>query len=213
MFDLTEAVCIPGLFAKPNPLVQKALEDEAIILQLQDTYIEIKKDDIRLDSQKTLNVKTVDKVTVEAASDVDVLSASKVNITAEEINLTGKLNIIGDVEITGDESIVGDATVTGEISATEDVFAGDVSLGEHTHALPEGGSTEPPDGGGGGGGGTRSRAWGIRDEIDENGGIIRHTSGTNLAGDTVSPEHLEQGYTAHDSEGNAIEGTLNPNNR
>ena len=218
MFDLTEAVCIPGLFAKPNVLAKKAVEDEAIIAQLEDTYIEIKKDDIRLDSQKTINVYALDKVTVDAAKDVDVKSATKINMEAPEINLKGHVQIEGNVDITGDTSIVGDETVTGDASisgdtsVSGDVTAGDVSLSEHTHVLPEGGSTEPPTGGGGGGGGTRSLAWGIRDEVDANGGIIRHITGTNLANDTVSPEHLEIGYTAHDSEGNEIEGQLDPGN-
>jgi hypothetical protein len=209
MFDLTEAICIPGLFAKPNPVVKKALDDEAIILQLQDTFVEIKKDDIILDSQKTLNVRTLDKVTVNAAKDVDVLSAAKVNITADEINLTGTVKIVGDVEITGDESIVGDASVTGEISATEDVVAGEVSLSGHTHTTPSGGGESSPPIGGGGGGGSGS-VISVVDEIDEHGGTIRHINAVSLEGDTVEPAHLERGYTAHDSYGNPITGTLDP---
>lgn len=213
MFDLTEAVCIPGLFAKPNPLFQKAVDDEAIILQLEDTYVEIKKDDIRLDSQKTVNVKTLDKVIVDAAKDVDVLSATKVNITADEINLNGKVNIVGDVDITGDESLTGDATITGAVNATEDVVAGSVSLSGHTHTTPEGGGESSPPiggGGGGGGGGGSGTVVSVVDEVDPNGGTVRHITAVSLAGDTVDPTHLERGYTAHDSYGNPIVGTLDP---
>ena len=48
----------------------------------------------------------------------------------------------------------------------------------------------------------------IEDTLDENGGVIRTITAVSLAGDTVTAEHLEEGYTAHDAEGNAITGTL-----
>ena len=131
MFDLTEAICIPGLFAKPNPLAKKAVDDEAIILQLGQTYVEIKKDDIRLDSQKTVNVKTRDKVIVDAAKDVDVLSATKVNITAPQIVLTGEVKINGTLD------------VTGVIDSDTDVTTNGISLKTHTHTAPEGETSGP----------------------------------------------------------------------
>ncbi len=48
----------------------------------------------------------------------------------------------------------------------------------------------------------------IVDEPDSHGGTIRHITGVTLSGDTVSAAHLESGYTAHDSGGNAIQGAL-----
>ena len=50
----------------------------------------------------------------------------------------------------------------------------------------------------------------VVDELDSHGGTIRHISGVSLQGDTVTAEHLEYGYTAHDAGGNAITGTLSP---
>lgn len=50
----------------------------------------------------------------------------------------------------------------------------------------------------------------IVDELDEHGGTIRHINAVSLEGDTVSAEHLEQGYTAHNSLGEEITGTLVP---
>ena len=50
----------------------------------------------------------------------------------------------------------------------------------------------------------------ITDELDENGGTIRHINAVSLDGDTVTAAHLESGYTAHDAQGNAITGTLSP---
>lgn len=50
----------------------------------------------------------------------------------------------------------------------------------------------------------------VTEETDVGGGIIKHITAVNLSGDTVTASHLEQGYTAHDSSGNVITGTLNP---
>ena len=47
----------------------------------------------------------------------------------------------------------------------------------------------------------------IWDEVDENGGYIRHVRGVDLSGDTVSPSSLLQGYTAHNALGEPIVGT------
>lgn len=50
----------------------------------------------------------------------------------------------------------------------------------------------------------------VTDTLDENGGTIRTITAVSLEGDTVSPSTLLQGYTAHNSLGEAIVGTLNP---
>ena len=47
----------------------------------------------------------------------------------------------------------------------------------------------------------------VTDTLDENGGTIRTITAVSLAGDTVSPSSLLQGYTAHNSLGEAIVGT------
>jgi hypothetical protein len=41
----------------------------------------------------------------------------------------------------------------------------------------------------------------ITDEQDSHGGIIRHINAVALTGDTVTPETLLSGYTAHDGTG------------
>lgn len=50
----------------------------------------------------------------------------------------------------------------------------------------------------------------VIDELDENGGTIRHINAVDLSQDTVSAAHLELGYTAHNYLGEAITGTLVP---
>ncbi len=50
----------------------------------------------------------------------------------------------------------------------------------------------------------------ITDEPDSHGGTIRHINAVVLTGDTVMPEALLSGYTAHDGTGQAIVGTYTP---
>ena len=40
--------------------------------------------------------------------------------------------------------------------------------------------------------------------------IYGNTTLLDLTQDTVTPEHLESGFTAHDANGESITGTLNP---
>ena len=40
-FDLTNAVAVVGLFSKPNPLVQRAYDNESIIIQRGETFVEL----------------------------------------------------------------------------------------------------------------------------------------------------------------------------
>lgn len=46
----------------------------------------------------------------------------------------------------------------------------------------------------------------IVDELDSHGGTIRHINGVSLAGDTVAPDKMLAGTTAHNAQGQPIEG-------
>ena len=53
-----------------------------------------------------------------------------------------------------------------------------------------------------------AHAIGVNDTTDAAGGTIREFVGVDLGSDTVTAEHLELGYTAHDATGTAITGTM-----
>lgn len=50
----------------------------------------------------------------------------------------------------------------------------------------------------------------IVDELDSHGGTIRHINGVSLAGDTVAPDKMLAGTTAHNAQGQPIEGEYTP---
>lgn len=58
--------------------------------------------------------------------------------------------------------------------------------------------------------GSGSGAISIIDIPDAGGGVVRTITAVDISGDTVTAEHLESGYTAHDAQGNPVTGTLVP---
>ena len=83
MFDLTEALCIPGLFSKANPLFSQAGSEDAIIIQRGQTFIKIKADEIILDSQE--------KVVVNSDKDITLNSDEKIRLYASDILISGEI--------------------------------------------------------------------------------------------------------------------------
>ena len=52
MFDLTNAICIPGLFSYSNAVVAEACGDKAIIIDTNGTRISVKENDVKIKSTK-----------------------------------------------------------------------------------------------------------------------------------------------------------------
>ena len=53
-FDLSNAICIPGIFAKPNSVTKRACEKNAVIIETEGTFIEVMKDDINIKGNVTI---------------------------------------------------------------------------------------------------------------------------------------------------------------
>ncbi len=53
-FDLTNAICIPGLFVEPNPVVREACAQGAIIIDVKGTRIKVKDKLVQVDSEKVV---------------------------------------------------------------------------------------------------------------------------------------------------------------
>ena len=79
-FDLTNAICIPGLFVKPNPVVKDACDNNAIIVDVKGTRITVKKDLVQIDSKK---VKINGDIEVDGSitATKDIIASSRVSLT------------------------------------------------------------------------------------------------------------------------------------
>ena len=61
-FDLTNAICIPGLFAEANETVKEACSSNAVIIKMKNTTLAVKKNGVEIDA---------DKVTINGDLDVN----------------------------------------------------------------------------------------------------------------------------------------------
>lgn len=112
-FDLTNAVCIPGMFVSANGVVQEACARNAIIVDVKSTRMEIGKGYIEITSPE---IRMSGNLTVEG----NVISHGSASIT-------GNISAGGSAAISGSTSVGGDVNVGG------DVTAGSISLQEHKH--------------------------------------------------------------------------------
>lgn len=123
-FDLTNAVCIPGMFVSANGVVQEACNRNAIIIDVKSTRMEIGKGYIEITSPE---VRMSGNLTVEG----NVISHGSASIT-------------GNLSAGGSAAISGNTNVGGSVSAAGDVTAGGISLQNHTHIDGDGESTTKP---------------------------------------------------------------------
>lgn len=90
-FDLTDAICIPGLFVKANPVVKEACENNAVILDVSGTRVRVEKNNVEITST---NVKINGSLTVTGSVSAygNVYAAgvsANSDVTAGGISLTG----------------------------------------------------------------------------------------------------------------------------
>lgn len=65
-FDLTNAICIPGLFARPSANVKEANDKNAVIVRNGGNSIIVKTNDISMTSTGTINVTAAGTITFDA---------------------------------------------------------------------------------------------------------------------------------------------------
>lgn len=51
-FDLTNAICIPGLFTKAHDAIKEACESNAVVIEAKGTRITIKEDEVAVDAKE-----------------------------------------------------------------------------------------------------------------------------------------------------------------
>lgn len=89
-FDLTNAVCIPGLFQKGNEAVKKATAENAIVLRNEDTEVVLKKDGITAGYKE--NYIRMEKTSVSIGC-----SSCGISVGRNGIHIEGDLNVNGTV--------------------------------------------------------------------------------------------------------------------
>lgn len=78
-FDLTNAICIPGLFSKENSLIKEACDNNAIIVDVKGTRLTVKKEKVQI---KAKDIELEGDVTVKGKVSTDGNISTKANVTA-----------------------------------------------------------------------------------------------------------------------------------
>lgn len=90
-FDLTNAVCIPGLFSEGNESIQKAIDEDAIIIRNKDTEMMMKEDELQIEYKQ--NRIRMDKNEVHLKCGEKSLTVKK-----SRVEIQGDLFVSGSIE-------------------------------------------------------------------------------------------------------------------
>lgn len=118
-FDLTDSICIVGLFVPANSVMKDACNNNAIIVDVKGTRITVKDKHIKSEAGESI---------------IEDVSGTKITI------------VPGKVQIDATQIVLnGDVSVNGGIVATKDIIAESrVSGAHHTHTGDSGGTTSQP---------------------------------------------------------------------
>lgn len=82
--DITNGIAIVGMFTAGNAVMKKACSENAIIVDVEGSYVYV----------------NADKIKVEAPT-VEVVAKDKISMTAPTVDITANVNIIGNKSISG----------------------------------------------------------------------------------------------------------------
>lgn len=90
-FDLTNAVCIPGLFSGGNEAMQKAVNEDAVILKNKDMEMMLKADELQIEYKQNRICLDNDRVNLECGE-------KKLTVTKSRVEIEGDLFVNGSIE-------------------------------------------------------------------------------------------------------------------
>ena len=79
-FDLTNAICIPGLMRSFNPCFKEAANDGAVILKYGDGKLRLTNDELRI-TVKDININATGKIEINASGNVSMTSGGNVGMS------------------------------------------------------------------------------------------------------------------------------------
>lgn len=130
MHDLSDGFALVGVRSQPRVL--SGISTTAAQLRTDDgsTFVEV--------GPGECTVTAPDKITLNAPT-VTINASTATQINTPTATISGALVVQGGISVSGGTG----ANITGDLSTTGDVKAGSISLTDHTHTDPQGGSTGP----------------------------------------------------------------------
>ena len=93
-YDLTNAIAIVGLFAKPNPIVSRACENKSIIIQRENSFTEWFDKKIEVETDGDICVTAADNISINSGTNIEITASANIIITAAaDMTLESKGNM------------------------------------------------------------------------------------------------------------------------
>lgn len=94
-FDLTNAICIPGLFNSGNETIEEACSENAVVVKVKESKLRIKEHEILADVKGTEFKMEEENVSVDVKGTKFNVKNNEVSIDATNINIKGNVKIEG----------------------------------------------------------------------------------------------------------------------
>lgn len=113
-FDLTNAVCIPGLFTEGGEAAAAAVENNAVVIKNEDMSVMVKPDGLSAEYEES-------RLSVGASAVELACGGSRIVVKDGGVVIDGKLTVNGDAAVDGSLKISGDAAISGTLQANGSV--------------------------------------------------------------------------------------------
>lgn len=110
-FDLTNAVCIPGLFTEGGEAGVSALENNAVVIRNEDTTVMVKPDGMSAAYEES-------RICVSAFGVELACNGSRLVVEDDGIVMDGKLTVNGETMVYGSLEVTEDLTVGGDMAVS-----------------------------------------------------------------------------------------------
>lgn len=89
-FDLTNAVCIPGLFSEGNEAMQKAIDENAIVLKNKDMKMVVREDELKIEYENN-------QIKMDGSDICFTCGGKKLTMKDSRIEIEGDLFVKGTI--------------------------------------------------------------------------------------------------------------------
>ena len=122
-FDISNAVALTGFFAEPNPLVKRACDNGSIIIQRENTFIELFDKKIEIYTDGDIYGEADLSINMEAGIDINVEAGANINIEAGA-NISAEAGADVTIEAAADIKETASVNIKIEAGANIDIKAG-----------------------------------------------------------------------------------------
>lgn len=100
-FDLTNAICIPGLFKDPSDVMKEACEKNAVIVDLKDTKVTVHDEYVRVDVKDPRITAKKELIELDVNGTKVTVKDGLVRIDAQEVVINGNTTVNGNFTTKG----------------------------------------------------------------------------------------------------------------